>query len=351
MKKKLFGTLPNGQVVHLFALQNSNGLEVCALDYGGIIVSLKAPDREGRFADVVLGFDSLPQYLNEHPYFGAIVGRCANRIAKGQFSIEGKTYHLATNIGPNHLHGGIVGFDKVLWQTKPFQNKWGTGVHLFYLSRDGEEGYPGNLDCRVTYTLTDENELIIDYNATTDKTTPLNLINHSYFNLAGEGRGNILSHELYINADKFTPVDSSSIPIGVVQRVHNTPLDFTRARVIGERIEAENEQLKFGNGYDHNFVLKKEKEGELTLAATAYEKISGRFLKVFTTEPGIQLYTANYLDGSLKGKSGVNYQKRSAFCLETQHFPDSPNQPSFPSTLLRPGQAYISRTVYQFLVR
>jgi len=351
MKKELFGILPNGDKVYLYAFQNENGLEIRVLDYGGIIVSLKVPDKEGHFADVVLGFDSLPDYLNEHPYFGAIVGRYANRIAKGQFSIDGKNYHLATNDGPNHLHGGTVGFDKILWQAKPFQEKASSGIRFSCTSPDGEEGYPGNLSCQMTYTLTNDNELIIDYRATTDKTTPLNLTNHSYFNLSGEGRGNILSHELFINADKFTPVDFHSIPTGVLQSVHHTPLSFTKPRVIGERIHSEDEQLKWGKGYDHNFVLNKKQVGELSLAATVYEAKSGRFMKVFTTEPGIQLYTANHLDGRLKGKSGIAYQKHSAFCLETQHFPDSPNQPSFPSSLLRPGEAFCSRTVYQFLAR
>mgnify|MGYP003657127345 FL=1 len=355
IQTSVFGHLPDGRQVDVYQFTNSNGVELRVINYGGIIVSLKTPNVAGEFDDIVLGFDSLEAYLSDeyrqaNPYFGAIIGRYGNRIAGGQFSLEGESYSLATNDGSNHLHGGDQGFDKVLWQAEPFENDAGTGLVLRYTSEDGEEGYPGKLETEVTYTLTDNDELMVDYRAVTDKATPVNLTQHSYFNLKGEGSDSILDHQLMINASAFTPVNESLIPTGEIRSVEGTPFDFTQATAIGERIEQDNEQLDFGGGYDHNFVLNREEaaQGELVLAAKVWEPQSGRMLEVSTTEPGIQFYSGNFLDGSLTGKQGQAYEHRSGFALETQHYPDSPNQEAFPSTILEPDETYRSRTVYRF---
>jgi len=304
--------------------------------------------------DIALGHDSLEGYLNapSKPYFGAVVGRYGNRIADGQFELDGKTYKLATNNGPNHLHGGIIGFDKVVWNAEPIKGDGWCGLRLQYRSRDGEEGYPGNLDVTVTYQLNAQNELSVEYFATTDAATHVNLTQHTYFNLQGEGSGDVLGHELMINADKFTPVDKTLIPSGEILPVAATPLDFTELKPIGRDINAVHPQLKIGGGYDHNFVLNREQSSDQpTLAAEVYEPMTGRTLTVLTTEPGMQFYSGNFLNGSLTGKSGRSYEKRGGFCLETQHFPDSPNQPEFPSTILRPGEEYRSRTIFRFEVK
>lgn len=355
IQTSVFGHLPDGRQVDVYQFTNANGIELRVINYGGIIVSLKTPNVAGEFDDIVLGFDSLEAYLSDeyrqaNPYFGAIIGRYGNRIAGGQFSLEGESYSLATNDGSNHLHGGDQGFDKVLWQAEPFENDAGTGLVLRYTSEDGEEGYPGKLETEVTYTLTDNDELMVDYRAITDKATPVNLTQHSYFNLKGEGSDSILDHQLMINASAFTPVNESLIPTGEIRSVEGTPFDFTQATAIGERIEQDNEQLDFGGGYDHNFVLNRDEaaQDELVLAAKVWEPQSGRMLEVSTTEPGIQFYSGNFLDGSLTGKQGQAYEHRSGFALETQHYPDSPNQEAFPSTILEPDETYRSRTVYRF---
>lgn len=339
--------------MHLYTLTNANGVEARVTNYGGIIVSLRVPDAQGQFDDIVLGYDALASYLDETPYFGAIIGRYGNRIGGAQFELDDSTYTLAANDGPNHLHGGVKGFDKVIWDAEPFEDERGTGLILTYTSPDGQEGYPGQLNATVTYLLTDENELIFDYEATTDKATPVNLTQHTYFNLAGDGSGDILDHQMMINADAFTPVDSTLIPTGELRPVEGTPFDFRQPTAIGARIDADNEQIRFGPGYDHNFVLNRADAlaASLTLAARVTEPRSGRVMEVFTTEPGIQFYSGNFLDGSLTGKGGVAYEHRTGFCLETQHFPDSPNKPGFPSTILRPGETYHSRTVYKFSVQ
>lgn len=333
----------------VITFKNSNGVEVHAIPYGGIITSIRVPDRAGRFDDIVLGQDTADAYMkNNSPFMGAIVGRYGNRIAKGMFTLDGQTYTLAKNNGPNHLHGGNKGFDKVVWQAEEFKNSEGSGVIFRYTSRDGEEGYPGTLTARVTYTLTDRNELIVDYFATSDKATPVNLTQHSYFNLTGAAR-DVLDHQVTIYADRFTPTDATSIPTGILQAVEGTPFDFRTPTAIGARIDADNEQLRNAKGYDHNYVLNRSGEG-LVHAAHVYEPSSGRVLDVSTTEPGVQFYTGNFLDGSITGKGGKVYQKWFGFCLETQHFPDSPNEPQFPSTILRPGAEYRSRTVFAFSV-
>ena len=345
IKKNAFGKTAEGQV-DLYTLTNRNGIEVRITNYGGRVVSILAPDRHGKMADVVLGFDSLDDYLGSNPFFGALVGRYANRIAKARFTLDGVEYKLAQNNGPNSLHGGLKGFDKVIWAARELLKDPPT-LELTYVSQDGEEGYPGKLKAKVVYALTDDNELRIDYTATTDKDTVLNLTNHSYFNLAGQGNGDILKHEIMINADRFTPVDATLIPTGELRQVQGTPLDFRRATAIGARIDADDEQLKFGKGYDHNFVINRTGHG-LSLAARVTEPESGRVMEVLTTQPGVQFYTGNFLDGTVHGKGGKVYGRRSAFCLETQHFPDSPNQPKFPSAELKPGQTYHQTTVYKF---
>jgi aldose 1-epimerase len=347
--KKPYGALPDGREVEFYVLTNDNGLQVSITNYGGIVTSLTAPDRNGRFADVVLGFDGLDGYLAGHPYFGAIIGRYGNRIAGGKFTLDGQSYELARNNNGNHLHGGIAGFDKALWRAAPDFHPDGPRLGLTYVSADGEEGYPGQLDLTVDYTLTQDDELRIDYRATTDKPTHVNLTNHSYFNLAGQGAGDILGHELTINADHFTPVDDGLIPTGEIRCVTGTPMDFREPTAIGARIFDDDEQLRFGGGYDHNFVLNGS-DGSLSMAARVSEPGTGRVVEVFTTEPGVQLYTGNFLDGSITGKGGRVYGRRCAFCLETQHFPDSPNQPEFPSTVLRPDEEYRTTTIYRFSV-
>ena len=343
-----FGMLDD-QLVKLFTLTNASGAQVSITEYGGIVVSIKVPDRDGNLGDVALGYDNLDAYVQDTPYFGAITGRYANRIAAGRFEIDGTTYELPVNNGPNSLHGGIKGFDKVVWKGEPTAP--GDGVTFRYVSADGEEGYPGKLDATVTYTWTDANELKIEYLASTDKPTVINLTNHSYFNLKDGGASTILEHELMINADRYTPVaDAGAIPTGELASLDGTPLDFREATVIGERIEEENEQLGFGSGYDHNYVLNASGE-ELTVAATVYDPSSGRVMEVLTEEPGVQFYSGNFLDGHHVGKGGVGYERRSGLCLETQHFPDSPNQPNFPSTVLRPGETYATSTIYRFSTR
>ncbi|MGP9568186.1 aldose epimerase family protein [Halomonas sp. AOP5-B2-8] len=355
VQTSVFGHLPDGRQVDVYQFTNANGIELRVTNYGGIILSLKTPNLAGEFDDIALGFDALEAYLSDEyrqasPYFGAIIGRYGNRIAGGQFSLDGENYALATNDGSNHLHGGDQGFDKVLWQAEPFENEAGTGLVLRYTSEDGEEGYPGRLETEVTYTLTDNDELMVDYRAVTDKATPINLTQHSYFNLKGEGSDTILDHQLMINAPEFTPVNDTLIPTGEIRPVDGTPFDFTQATPIGERIEQDNEQLAFGGGYDHNFVLARDNAAsdELVVAAKVWEPQSGRMVEVSTTEPAIQFYSGNFLNGVLTGKQGQPYGHRSGFALETQHYPDSPNQSAFPSTILEPGDTYRSRTVYRF---
>jgi aldose 1-epimerase len=341
-----WGQSPDGQPVELYTLTNANGMEARIMTYGGVLVSLKVPDRAGKLADVVLGFDNLAGYLQKppEPHFGALIGRYGNRIGNASFTLDGIHYTLPKNDGQNTLHGGTRGFDKVVWQAKPVGNN---GVQLSYLSKDGDQGFPGNLSVTVVYTLTDKNELKIDYSATTDKDTVVNLTNHSYFNLAGEGVGDVLGHMVTINADRFTAVDKGLIPTGELRSVAGTPFDFRTPHTIGERINANDEQLTYGHGYDHNFVLNRTGSG-LRLAARVVEPKSFRVLEVLTTEPGLQFYTGNQLDGSIHGKGGASYGSHAAFCMETQHFPDSPNKPSFPSTELKPGATYHTTTVFRF---
>jgi aldose 1-epimerase len=351
VSKQSFGKTDTGENVDLYTLRNVNGVEAKITNYGGILVSLKVPDRNGKFDDVVLGFNDFDSYLKKNgPYLGALIGRYGNRIAKGRFTLNGVEYRVAVNNGENHLHGGIKGFDKVVWTGREMKTKAGPEVVLTYLSKDGEEGYPGNLNVRVIYTLTNNNELKIDYSATTDKDTVSNLTHHSYFNLAGEGNGDILNHLVTINANRFVPTDAGSIPLGELRKVTGTPFDFLKATAIGARINQDDEQLKFGNGYDHTWVINGV-PGRLRLAATAYEQTSGRVIQVWTTEPGMQFYTGNFLDGTLTGKAGKLYQRRTGFCFETQHYPDSPNQPSFPTTTLKKGATYKSTTIYKFSAR
>jgi aldose 1-epimerase len=346
-----FGTTRDGKKVDIYTLTNANGLQTKITNYGGTVVSLLVPDRVGTLADIVLGFDHLKDFETQSPYFGAIIGRYGNRIGKAKFTLDGVEYKLAANNGENHLHGGLKGFDKVVWDAEPFQNKKGVGLKLHRISADMEEGYPGNLDVTITYTLTNEDELQIDYMATTDKPTVCNLTNHSYFNLAGQGNGTILNHELMLAANYYTPVDSGLIPTGEIAPVKGTPMDFTKPIAIGARIGADFEQLKYGGGYDHNWVLCKDPSDVMTLAAEVYEPTSGRVMKIYTEEPGIQFYCGNFLDGTLTGKNGKVYPKRSGFCLETQHYPDSPNKPNFPSVVLRPGQTYKTTTIHKFSVK
>lgn len=338
--------------IELYHLQNSHGVSVDVTNYGAIITSIKVPDRNGQLGDVVLGYNSLEEYVNavDKPYFGAVVGRYGNRIAQGKFTLDGQTYQLAkNNNNTNHLHGGIVGFDKVIWKAEPFSEDGANGIRLSYRAKDGEENYPGNVDVTVTYTLKETNELVIDYKATTDKATPFNPTQHTYFNLKGEGQGDILDHVVQINAKGFIPTDETSIPSGEIRSVEGTPFDFTSPKKIGQDIGAQDEQLKNGIGYDHNFVLDAANTQDgLTKAAFVTEPTSGRTLEVLTTEPGVQFYSGNYLDGRLTGKSGLPYIHRSGFCLETQHFPDSPNHANFPSTILRPGETFHSQTIFRF---
>ena len=341
-----FGKTSDGIAVSIYSLSNSHGVEARITTYGGRVVSLTTPDRKGNKADVVLGFDSLTGFA-ESPFFGALVGRYGNRIGGAQFTIDGTEYKLEKNNGANSLHGGSHGFDKVVWTAREVS---GGGLELTYLSKDGEEGYPGNLKAVVVYHVTDANELRIDYTATTDKPTVVNLTNHSYFNLKGAGVGDIQDHVMMLNADRYTPVDSGQIPTGELLPVAGTPFDFRKPTAIGARIDQNDEQLKIGKGYDHNYVVLNRKGTGLSLAAKVEEPSSGRVLEVLTTEPGVQFYTGNNLDGSIKGKGGKTYVRRGGFCLETQHFPDSPNKPKFPSTVLRPGGTYRTTTVFRFSV-
>jgi len=343
LKIESFGNLPDGTAVEIYTLTNDNGLKARLMTYGATLVSLELPDRNGKLEDCVLGYDHLDGYLKSSPYFGSIVGRYGNRIAKGQFVQNGVTYHLAKNNGENHLHGGVKGFDKVVWKAEPIKETGAVGVKFSYLSRDGEEGYPGNLACAVTYTLTNNDELVIRYQATTDKATPVNLTHHSYFNFTG-GRRDILGHELMLSADRYTPVDKGLIPTGELRSVKGTPMDFVTAMPIGSRI------AEVEGGYDHNYVLTGG-GGTMALAARVVEPDSGRVMEISTTEPGIQFYSGNFLDATILGKSGRVYQKHFGFCLETQHFPDSPNKPNFPSTILNPGQTYSTQTIHKFSVK
>jgi aldose 1-epimerase len=343
-----FGKTLDGVPVQIYTLTNKNGLEARISNYGGIVVSLQAPDRNGAMADVILGFDTLHDYLTSpSPYFGALVGRYGNRIGHARFTLDGVEYKLAANNGQNSLHGGVHGFNKAIWTPRELPDG---GLELTYLSKDGEEGYPGNLQVIVTYRLTDANELKIDYAATTDKDTVLNLTNHAYFNLKGAGNGDILGHIVTLNADRFTPVDAGLIPTGELRAVSGTPFDFRKATAVGARIEQNDEQLKLGKGYDHNWVLDQNGAAP-SLAARVEEPSSGRVLEAFTDQPGVQFYTGNSLDGSIKGKGGKPYGRFSGLCLETQHFPDSPNKPGFPSTVLKPGQAFHSTTIYRFTTK
>ena len=351
MKKQSYGKMPDGTPVDLYLLTNSNGMEAGLTAYGGTLVSLTAPDRHGAFADVVLGMDTLDGCRTQTAWFGALIGRYGNRIGGGQFTLESKPYHLPINDGPNTLHGGPLGFGKQLWQVREVASAEGPAVEFSYVSKDGEEGFPGTLTTKVVYTLTNKNELKIDYTATTDKPTVVNLTNHAYFNLKGAGEGDILGHEVTIHASRFTPVDSVLIPTGELRAVKGTPFDFTAATAIGARIETDDQQIKFGKGYDHNWVLDKTGAG-LAKAAEVYEPKTGRVLEVWTTEPALQFYTGNFLDGTIHGKGGKVYPRRGAFCMETQHYPDSPNHPAFPSTELKPGgPIYHTTTVYSFSAR
>ena len=357
IRQASFGALPDGTALDLYALTNPNGVEVRVTTYGGIILSILAPDRDGELADVTLGFDTIEGYLGDSPYFGALIGRYGNRIAEGRFSLDGEAYELAVNNGPNALHGGLRGFDKVVWDAEPFERDGARGLVLRYTSPDGEEGYPGTLATTVTYTLTDDNALVVEYHATTDAATPVNLTQHTYFNLSGTAAGgadsvaSILDHELTIHADGFTPVDETLIPTGEIRAVEGTPFDFRQPVAVEARIGEADGQIEAGGGYDHNFVLNETGEtwgDSLRFAARVAHAGSGRTLDVFTTEPGLQVYSGNFLDGSLTGKGGAVYTHRTGLALETQHFPDSPNQPAFPSAILRPGETYRSRTAYVF---
>ena len=348
VSKEDFGTTPDGEKVEQYTLRNDSGMEVKIITYGGRITSLTAPDAEGNYEDVVLGFNSLDQYLEDNPFFGALIGRFGNRIANGKFTLDGQEYTLAQNDGQNHLHGGEKGFDKVIWTVEEAGPKM---LKLSYVSEDMEEGYPGNLETIVTYTLKDDNSLDVDYEATTDKKTVVNLTQHAYFNLSGDFSESILDHEIKINADQYLPVTENLIPTGELQDVENTPFDFREPKQVGEEIDASNEQLKRAGGYDHNWVLNEQDNG-MRFAASAHHPESGRFMEVHTTEPGIQFYSGNFLDGTLPLQYGDgNYEKRSGFCLETQHYPDSPNQENFPSVVLEPGQTYTSKTSFKFSVK
>jgi aldose 1-epimerase len=344
-----FGKLPDGRKAELFTLKNKSGAKLTITNYGGIVVSLEVPDKAGKLGDVVLGYDKLQGYVDNNPYFGALIGRYANRIGNGLFKLDGKEYQLAkNNNGICALHGGVKGFDKVLWKAEPAKAVDGEALLLTYESPDGEEGYPGKLSVAAMHTWTEKNELRIEITATTDKPTVVNLTHHSYFNLAGAGSGDILGHEMMINADSITPIDATLVPTGKLQKVKGTPFDFNVPTLVGARIGAKDAQLEFGKGYDHNWVLRK-KEGELSLAARVRDPKSGRVLEVETTEPGLQFYSGNFLDGTIHGKKGALYAFRNGFCLEPQRFPDSPNKPAFPSAVLRPGQLYKHTLIYRFL--
>ena len=348
MTRQPFGILPGGGGVDVYAFTNTNGVEVRAMSYGATVVSIRTPDRHARFDDVVLGFDAFDDYLTKARYFGSIVGRYGNRIAGGRFTLDGSTFQLTINNGANHLHGGAKGFDRAVWRSEPFDRETGSGVTFAYVSADGEEGYPGTLSTSVTYTLTPRNELVLEYVATTDKATPINLTNHSYFNLAGRGRGDILQHQMTLHPGQYVPTDATQIPTGEIASVTGTPFDFRTPAEIGARIDVDDEQIRRGNGYDHTFVIDGwsdagSRSGDLRPAAHVADPVSGRTLDVATTEPGVQFYSGNNLDRTRNG-----FGRRTGFCLETQHFPDSPNHPAFPSAILRPGDTYQSKTVYSF---
>ena len=349
MQKEKFGTLPDGREVQRYVLKNRNGVEIHVINYGGIITHLLAPDRNGKVEDIVLGYDSLAGYLKESPFFGAIVGRYGNRIANGKFKLEGKEYTLVQNNNGQHLHGGTAGFDKVFWDIQENNSSAGNGLRLTYLSKDMEEGYPGNLNVTVDYTLTENNELRIDYKATTDKATVVNLTQHSYFNLSGNGKRDILDHVLKLNADQYVPVTKVLIPTGQLAPVKGTPFDFNTATPVGARINDKHEQLQIAGGYDHCWVLSD--KNNLKDAGLLYDSVSGRTLQVLTTEPGIQFYSGNFLTGTITGKGGVVYKHRFGLCLETEHFPDSPNQSQFPSVVLKPGETYSTQTIYKFGIK
>jgi aldose 1-epimerase len=351
MRREPFGTTPDGAAVDRYTLTSASGVTITVLSYGGVIQSVFAPDRAAALADVTLGYDTLDGYLRDKSYLGALVGRYANRIRAGRFSLDGREYTLATNAGGNHLHGGIRGFNKYVWATEPFSDGENVGLRLEHVSPAGDEGYPGTLSARVTYALTPEGALLMDFFATTDAPTPVNLTQHSYFNLAGTGVGDILSHTLEVAAARFTPVDAQLIPTGELRPVQGTPFDFTSAEMVGARITDDDEQLRLAGGYDHNFVLDHNAASDLVLAPRLTDPLSGRGLDIHTTEPGMQCYSGNFLDGTVAGKGGVPLTYRSGLALETQHFPNSPNEPAFPSTILRPGAEHRSRTVYHFVVR
>jgi aldose 1-epimerase len=346
MQKEFFGLTPDGKEVHRFVMKNANGVEVHVINYGAIITHLRTPDKNGKLEDIVLGYDKLEGYLNESPYFGAIVGRYGNRIANGKFTLDGTEYTLVQNNNGQHLHGGTKGFDKVFWDIKPIS---GQKLELTYRSADMEEGYPGNLDVTVIYNLTDENALEIDYSAVTDKKTVVNLTQHTYFNLTGDGKRDILDHVLTIYADRFVPVGETLIPEGNLAPVKNTPFDFTQPTPVGQRINDDHRQLKIAGGYDHCWVLNG--QDSMKTAASLHDPSTGRYVEVLTTEPGIQFYSGNFLTGSITGKGGVKYNHRFGLCLETEHFPDSPNQPDFPSVVLNPGETYKTKTIYRFGTR
>jgi len=351
VRRERFGTTPDGRIVERFTLTSPGGVTIGVLSFGGVIQSILAPDRQGALADVTLGYDTLEEYGRDKSYLGALVGRYANRIREGRFTLDGREYTLARNAGGNHLHGGARGFNKAVWAVEPFEDRGDIGLTLELVSPDGDEGYPGTLRARVSYRLTRDGELVIDFIATTDKATPVNLTQHAYFNLAGSGSGDILGHSLELNASRFTPVDATLVPTGELRSVRGTPFDFSTAETIGARIGADDEQLRLAGGYDHNFVLDRASDVELALAARLTEPVSGRGVDIHTTEPGIQFYTGNFLDGTVMGKGGVPHRYRSGLALETQHFPNSPNEPSFPATILQPGAEHRSRTVYHFVVR
>ena len=348
IRVKSFGILDDGRNVQLFTLENDRGTSVEIMDLGGVIVSLRTADATGNITDITTGFDHPQQYLSGSGYMGAIVGRYANRIANGRFSLDGKQYSLAKNNGDNAIHGGLIGFDKKFWHTVTESKSTEASLSLTLVSKDGEEGYPGNLTAKVTYTLNDKDQLIIDYSAITDEATVINLTQHAYFNLNGHGAGSVLDQEIMINADQYTPIDNESIPTGELASVEGTPLDFRTAKPIGADINSNHEQIRLGSGFDHNFIISHAVEGELTLAASVLSPSTGRTLNVYTDQPGMQFYTGNFLNGTLIGKEGAVYAQRNAFCLETQHYPDSPNKPNFPSTILRPGEQYATRTVFEF---
>ena len=341
----------DGNEVYLYTPTNANGLVAKITNYGGIMTELWLPDKNGKLDDCVLGYDKVDDYVKNNPYFGALIGRYGNRIGSGKFTLDGKEYTLAQNNNGNHLHGGLKGYDKVIWDAKEIRTKDGVGLELKYLSKDGEEGYPGNLKVKVVYMLTKDNELTVEYWATTDKDTVCNLTQHNYYNLGGHASGTILNHQLMLNSNRFTPTDKGLIPTGQILPVDGTPMDFRKPTAIGARVNADYEPLKFGGGYDHNWVLTKKSPSEMSLAAEVYEPTSGRTMEIWTDQPAIQFYCGNFLDGSNVGKGGHAYQHRTGFCLETQHYPDSPNHPNFPSTELKPGQKYHTKTVHKFYTK